>query len=541
MAVPDGTRIGDAERQQVIDVLRRATGEGRLTLDEFAERAGEVFAARTRGELDRVVDDLPPGIRPPAAGTRAATGTSTGAATPTPTYRPASPGDSAPARGRRRFVAIMGGSRPRGRWRAAGKITAFAFWGTVAVDLRNALIETPTLDITAWALMGGVRVVVPEGIPVELDGFVLMGGARDATRPGRAIEGAPVVRVRARGLWGGVRAITRSERPRRSRHDRQRDDQRRRDRDRDGDDQRRRDRDRDDAATGPEADTVVGTSPGADADLPGRPSPTSRVPVSPPAPLPGPSVGDRIPPMPGDLAAGADGAEAVPTPAGPAAASDPASSGTTGAPGAAPADAVGGNAGTNAGPNVGANGADRLAPEGAPSPAPGPGGGTLTVLVTDICGSTETAARLGDQRWLGVLQAHNALVREQIQRHRGTEVKAQGDGFLVTFTSARQAVLAGAAIQKALASYRQAHPEHPIEVRIGIHTGEVVEDRGDVLGQNVTLAVRIADAARAGEVLVSSLTKDLTEAGGDLSFDDGRTVELKGVPRPWRVHAYAWS
>jgi adenylate cyclase len=163
------------------------------------------------------------------------------------------------------------------------------------------------------------------------------------------------------------------------------------------------------------------------------------------------------------------------------------------------------------------------------------------VLVTDICKSTEIASRLGDQRWLGVLQTHNALIREQIHRHHGTEVKAQGDGFLVTFTSARQAVLAAIAIQRAMAEFRRAHPDNPIDVRVGVHTGEVVEDHGDVIGQNVILAVRIADAAAPGEILVSSLTKDLTDAGGDLGYDDGREAELKGVSRAWRLHAVAWA
>jgi class 3 adenylate cyclase len=192
------------------------------------------------------------------------------------------------------------------------------------------------------------------------------------------------------------------------------------------------------------------------------------------------------------------------------------------------------------------------APTGAsPEPATGatgatetnhrpPGGGTVTVVVTDICRSTEMASRLGDQRWLGVLQTHNALVRDQIRRHHGTEVKAQGDGFLVTFTSARQAVLGAIGIQRAMAGYRRAHPEHQVELRVGVHTGEVVEDHGDVIGQNVIVAVRIADAATPGEILVSSLTKDLTDAGGDLGYDDGREVELKGVSRAWRVHAVEW-
>jgi class 3 adenylate cyclase len=503
MADPEGTRIGDAERQQMIDLLSKATGEGRLTLDEFADRAGEVYAARTRDELDRVVADLPAAVRRPTE----------------PAGRTPRPGESeSPAAGvrpggRRRFVAVMGGSRPRGRWRASEQITAFAFWGGVTLDLRQALIESSTLDITAWAIMGGVTVIVPEGIPVELDGFVLMGGASDHTRPGRPIEGAPTVRIRARGFWGGVTAFTRRERGSRGSGSSE--------------------GEWFDALTKKDRLRVRHATRHGVPSPPMPPTP----PMSPMPRLPGGrSLDDLIPPMPWEgrdrdrepARARADGHAAD---ADTQAASAPASQGVTGSM-------------RDTGPatptSTAAGDAAAREPISA-SPSAGPGGGTLTLLVTDICRSTEMASRLGDQRWLGVLQTHNALVRDQIHRHHGTEVKAQGDGFLVTFTSARQAVLAAIGIQRAMAEYRRAHPEHQVEVRVGIHTGEVVEDHGDVIGQNVILAVRIADAAAPGEILVSSLTKDLTDAGGDLGYDEGREAELKGVSRAWRVHAVAWS
>jgi class 3 adenylate cyclase len=512
MTDPEGTRIGDAERQQVIDALSRATGEGRLTLDEFAERAGEVFAARTRDELDEVVRDLPaeagwPGEAPsgPAPATAPTPGSAGAPDVP--------PADGGRPGGRRRFVAVMGGSRPRGRWRAAERITAFAFWGGVTIDLRQALIESPTLDITAWAIMGGVNVIVPEGIPVELDGFVLMGGASDHTRPGRPIDGAPLVRVRARGMWGGVTAWTRRE--------------------------RNRGEPPDPGEIGDVGDWYESLR-GKDrhrvrhamrhgAPLPPMPQ-TPPMPQMPPMPrLPdGRSIEDMIPPMPGQTRERepARAPDKTPTKA-----QGPTGSMRETGPATPTATTAGGAAATEPRPEPAVEAA-----VGRP-----PGGGTLTVLVTDICKSTEIAGRLGDQRWFGVLQAHNALVREQVHRHHGTEVKAQGDGFLVTFTSARQAVLAAIAVQRAMAEYRRAHTEHQIELRVGIHTGEVVEDDGDVIGQNVILAVRIADAAGPGEILVSSLTKDLTDAGGDLGYDDGREAELKGVARAWRLHAVTWA
>ncbi len=521
MADPEGTRIGDAERQQVIDVLSKATGEGRLTLDEFADRAGEVYAARTRDELERVVADLPTAVRRPTEPARGAQATP---ATPRSGAPESTAGGGRPG-GRRRFVAIMGGSRPRGRWRASERITAFAFWGGVTLDLRQALIESPTLDITAWAIMGGVTVIVPEGIPVELDGFVLMGGASDHTRPGRPIEGAPAVRVRARGLWGGVKAFTRRERGAGSAG----------------------------SAEGEWFDQLT-----SDARHHARRTMKHAmrhgVPTPPMPPMPrlpgGRSLDDLIPPMPWEgrdrdrehARARADGhAGDAESQAGSA------RTGTSNTHQPEPSTAQGATGSMRdtgpATPTATAAGdaAAREPSPGTPHVGAGPGGGTVTLLVTDICRSTEMASRLGDQRWLGVLQAHNALVRDQIHRHHGTEVKAQGDGFLVTFTSARQAVLSAIGIQRAMSEYRRAHSEHQVEVRVGIHTGEVVEDHGDVIGQNVILAVRIADAAAPGEILVSSLTKDLTDAGGDLGYDEGREAELKGVSRAWRVHAVAWT
>ena len=167
--------------------------------------------------------------------------------------------------------------------------------------------------------------------------------------------------------------------------------------------------------------------------------------------------------------------------------------------------------------------------------------GTLTILVTDMVGSTRLAEELGDRTWWRILQAHAAVVRAEIERQGGIEVKALGDGFIVVFPSARRAILAAVGIQQALDRHRRESPAHPVELRIGLHTGDVVEADGDVFGQNVILAVRIADAAGPGEVLVSGLTHDLTVAAGDLPFGPGRDVALEGFSHPWRVHRLAWT
>lgn len=464
-------RIGDAERQRVIDVLRSHTGAGRLSLDEFSDLAGEVYAARTYRELDDVSSHLPPGVTldgalpPPAPG----------GAGPGPTS--AAPVDARP---RRWFVGVMGASRARKRWRAPARIGAVAFWGSVKVDLRKAEIEGPVVDVTAWALMGGVSVVVPPGTRAELDGCVVMGGIANRVRSQDAPPGGPVVRVHARGLWGGVSVRPGRDRARRSRGAHAGDaasvapDGAHPD-DRAGD---HRPDHRQGLLELPQGvlDDVADLLTGILADSPPR-SPVPR------SPSPGPPAGSGAPSPPGT--------PRWPAPAGAAHASPPT--------------------------------------------------GTLTMLVTDIARSTALAERLGDHRWIDVLADHNAIVREQVARHGGTEVKAQGDGFLVVFTSARRAILAAVDIQRALADFRTRRPDTPVDVRIGLHTGEIVDVDGDVLGQNVVVAVRIADEASPGEIVVSALTRDLTAAGGDLDFGPAEEVQLKGLSRPWRVHRVAWA
>ena len=163
------------------------------------------------------------------------------------------------------------------------------------------------------------------------------------------------------------------------------------------------------------------------------------------------------------------------------------------------------------------------------------------MMVTDIVDSTGLAEALGDRRWITVLAHHYEVVRAEVASEGGTEVKAQGDGFLVVFPSARRAIRAAIAVQRALARERAEQRDTAVEVRIGLHTGEIVDVDGDVLGQNVVVAVRIADRAGPGEILVSGLTRDLTASGGDLAFGPADEVELKGLSQPWRVHRVAWT
>ncbi|MCI0859882.1 MAG: adenylate/guanylate cyclase domain-containing protein [Chloroflexi bacterium] len=112
---------------------------------------------------------------------------------------------------------------------------------------------------------------------------------------------------------------------------------------------------------------------------------------------------------------------------------------------------------------------------------------------------------------------------------------------MLAFSSARRALQCAMAIQRAFAAHNQEHAEGPVLVRIGLHTGELVQEREDFFGKNVILASRIADQAKGGEILVSALLKELTDSAGDIRFGEVQEVELKGLAGPNRVHAVEWN
>jgi len=152
-----------------------------------------------------------------------------------------------------------------------------------------------------------------------------------------------------------------------------------------------------------------------------------------------------------------------------------------------------------------------------------------TVLFTDIVGSTEHAARLGDRGWRDLLQEHNTVVRREIAQMRGHEVGTSGDGFLATFDGPARAIRCACAIQEAVKPLG-------IAVRAGLHTGECEMIGDDVGGIAVHIGARVAAMAGPGEVLVSSTVKDLV-AGSGLCFTDRGTHPLKGVPGEWRLYS----
>jgi len=150
-----------------------------------------------------------------------------------------------------------------------------------------------------------------------------------------------------------------------------------------------------------------------------------------------------------------------------------------------------------------------------------------TVLFTDVVNSTAMAAELGDHRWREVLEGHDRIVRAQLERGRGREIKTMGDGFLATFDGPARAIGCATSVAEAVR-------ELGIEIRAGLHTGEIELLGDDVGGIAVSIGARIGAKAGPNEVLVSQTVKDLV-AGSGLTFEDAGEHELKGVPDRWRL------
>jgi class 3 adenylate cyclase len=152
-----------------------------------------------------------------------------------------------------------------------------------------------------------------------------------------------------------------------------------------------------------------------------------------------------------------------------------------------------------------------------------------TLLFTDVVGSTDRVAAIGDRAWHTVLDRHDEAVRRQLGRFSGHQEKLTGDGMLATFDGPARAIRCGSAI-------RDAARQIGLDVRVGIHTGEVERRGTELAGIAVHLARRVCQAAQPGEVLVSRTVVDLV-AGSGATFDDRGEHELKGIPAAWRLFA----
>ena len=152
-----------------------------------------------------------------------------------------------------------------------------------------------------------------------------------------------------------------------------------------------------------------------------------------------------------------------------------------------------------------------------------------TVMFTDIVGSTEKAASLGDQRWRSLLDDHDRAVREQLRRFRGKEINTTGDGFVVSFDGPARGLRCAKAIIEATGKLG-------VQLRIGLHAGECEVRGNDLGGLAVHIAARVGALAAPGELLVSGTVKDLV-VGSGIDFRDRGEHELKGVPGSWKLFA----
>jgi class 3 adenylate cyclase len=167
--------------------------------------------------------------------------------------------------------------------------------------------------------------------------------------------------------------------------------------------------------------------------------------------------------------------------------------------------------------------------------------GTITILFSDIAGSTPLAQQMGDDAWIEVISAHNAIVREQMFAHRGREISNRGDGFMITFLRPDEAVGCAIGIQRRISAHAFGDLPAPVELHIGIHRGTPAKHEGNFYGTDVNIAARIADhIAQAGEILVSRAACDGLQRYKDAIAPDCRQVTLDGLSGVHDVFEVRW-
>ncbi len=415
----------------MVKVLKTSCGEGRLTLDEFSERVETAYQAVVLQDVASVLVDLPHPFGPDFAGVLSVE------TAPSPRVMPSRLPESVTERKVTRWtVSIMGGSQRKGRWRLREKTNAVAIMGGCLLDLRNAEVEGPGVVIKAIAVMGGIQIIVPEGIEVELGGIAIMGG-KDARlkKDVPPLPGSPIIKVKVLAIWGGV---TVRSKPARS----------------------------------TQSDDRAGRLSSHRSNLPVDPRPSG-----------------------GEISLGPRLIDIV--------AEEPSSAG------------------------------DDLKVRALPE-------GTVTIMFSDIEGFTSITEQLGDRQAMDILREHNGMIRRRIAGSGGHEIKAQGDGFMVAFGGASNALKCAVGIQCDFATRNRLKPDLPVQVRLGLHAGEAIRDGNDFLGGAVILAARIAQQAKGGEILVSSVLKDLCDLGGEYQFEQGRDIYLKGLSESRRVYSVSW-
>jgi class 3 adenylate cyclase len=182
---------------------------------------------------------------------------------------------------------------------------------------------------------------------------------------------------------------------------------------------------------------------------------------------------------------------------------------------------------------------DEFLGEGEEAAARAAPSGLVTILFSDVEGSTALTQRLGDARARDLLREHERIVREALKAHGGSELKTTGDGFMASFSSATRGLECAIAMQRAFAAHNES-AEEPILVRVGLNAGEPIAEDEDLFGTAVIEAARIAAAAKGGEILVSDVVRQLAK-GKDFRFADRGDVTLKGFDETVRLYEVRWE
>lgn len=165
---------------------------------------------------------------------------------------------------------------------------------------------------------------------------------------------------------------------------------------------------------------------------------------------------------------------------------------------------------------------------------------TVTIMFTDIVGSTEIQERLGDRKARDLMRAHDDVIREHTRVHGGVEVKSTGDGFMLTFSSAKRAVSAAIGIQRDLNSTEFLRPEASIAIKLGISVGEPIREQKDMFGMSVVLASRIGAKADPGQILTSQIVYALLGDAGGFEFAPAGEHRLKGISGLQKLYEVNW-
>ena len=165
-------------------------------------------------------------------------------------------------------------------------------------------------------------------------------------------------------------------------------------------------------------------------------------------------------------------------------------------------------------------------------------GETITIVFSDIEASTERATAMGDAAWFALLEEHNVIIRTELARFGGREVKSIGDGFMLVFPSVRRALRFTTSAQE-----RVEAPEGPdLRIRMGIHTGETIIDAsGDLFGRHVNLAARVTNLAAGGQILASMVVREIAAGRDDALFGEASQAELKGFAEFQTIYEVLWS